>query len=52
MGGGVSQKMTDNMATVLEGGDTKYFDNTLIKNIHFYKSKFGYFMYYKGTQSS
>ena len=28
-GGGVFKKMTDNMATVLDRGDTIYFDKTL-----------------------
>ena len=44
--------MIDNMTTVLERGDTIYFDKTLIKNIDFFINprKFGYFMYYKGTQ--
>ena len=42
----------DDMTTVLERGDTIYFDKTLIQNIDFFINpfKFGYFMYYKGTQ--
>ena len=48
-GGGVIQKITDNMTTVLERGDTINVDNTLIKkNIDFLINpcKFVYLMYY------